>query len=269
MIPAFLLLFALSAVAQEYRSPDGSFTLQIPAGWRVRHASISGLSMTIVEPVGGGQDRILIGAGVAQARNIRELSQQAAQLSAALLPGLTWDDQAKMQGQSAEQSYGHPRFRVWNAMRMEGEFYFALLSISDPDFLATNAVASNLFATGSFRGIPRNSNLERQLIGRWQNSDNRTNNSGVRDKSIYMSNWSVAFTPNLRFESFKESFFDTQSDVYGGGNVGASNRHTGVYRIYGNTLIADFDGGGRQLFLVEVYPNGQGIKLNANLFLRQ
>jgi hypothetical protein len=268
MNQALLLLFVMTAAAEEYRSPDGAFTLQIPQGWRARNSTVNGQSMTTLEPTSeptsGAQARILVAAGVAQARSIQELSQQAAQISASLLPGLTWDGQPKLQTQRAEQSYRHPRFSVWNAMRLEGEFYFAVLAIAAPETLART-----LFEGATFKAVPRNTNLERLLIGRWQNSDNRTNRSGVRDKSMYMSNWSVAFAPNLRFESLKESFFDTQSDVYGGGNVGASDRRSGSYRIFGSTLIADFDGGARQLFTIELYPNGQGLKLNGNLFLRQ
>lgn len=261
---ALILLCALCASAQEYRSPDGAFTLTLPNGWRARAANLNGQSLTIVEPTNGGGERILVGSGVTMARNIQELSQQAAQLSAALLPGLSWDGQSKINGQRAEQSYRHPRFRVWNAMRMEAEFYFAVLSVAAPE-----EVARGIFDQAVAKPLPRNQTAERQLIGRWQFSDNRTQRSGVRDKSMYMSNWSVAFSPALRFESVQESFFDTQSDVYGGGNVGAAGRHSGTFRIFGNTLVADYDGGGRMLFTVEFYPNGQGVKLNGNLFLRQ
>lgn len=262
----FLLLLSMNLFAAD-------FTLNVPTGWKSREADIAGAHMTILEPTAGGDEKILVGSGVALARSIQELSQHAAALTVQLLPGLQLSAAptiATWQGSpSAQQIYRSPQWAAWNGMALKGDFYFAVLAIGRPPQLETlQKVARTVFDSARFAGLPRNELLERQLIGRWVNSDNRTRNTNVRDKLMYMSNWTVVFAPNLRFHSTKESFVDTQTDVYGGGNVGASNQHSGSYRVFGKTLVAEIEGVGRQLFVVELYPNAQGILLNGQLFTR-
>lgn len=251
-----------------YTAPDQSFTIPVPAGWRARAAG----PLTVLEPVNGGEERIVVGTGVALARTIQELSQHAAGLTAQFLPGAMISSTPLFTGrQTAEQEYQTPMgLAAWNGMRLHGEFYFAVLAIARPAQLAAaRARAKTMFEGARFDGVPRNTALERQLIGSWVKSDNRTTNTGVRDKLMYMSNWSLIFAPGNRFQSDKESFVDTTSEVYGGGNVGAANRHTGTYRIFGPTLVADVEGYGRVLYALETYPNSAGIKLNGMLFIRQ
>jgi hypothetical protein len=125
-----------------------------------------------------------------------------------------------------------------------------------------------MLGSAVYAGPARDARAEQALQGRWVYSDNRTTKTGVRDSLMYMSNWTVTFLPGNRFQSFKESFVDTTSEVYGGGNVGAANRHVGTYRVFGGLLVADIEGAGRQMYSLEFYPNGAGVKLNGQLFLR-
>ncbi|MBL8240585.1 MAG: hypothetical protein JNM66_24415 [Bryobacterales bacterium] len=273
-----ILLHIGPSAAAEYTAPDNSFTLAVPAGWRVRVAplngALAGQHLTVIEPANGGEERIVVGAGVAMAANIQELSQQAAALAGQYLPGarlLAAPVFARHAGlPMVEQEYQTYMQTAWNGVLLKGEFYFGVMAIARPaqrEFIQRKG--REILQSARFNGLLRNLQLERLVAGSWINSDNRTRNTGVRDKLMYMSSWTVAFSPDGRFRSVKESFVDTSSEVYAGGNVGAANTATGRYRVYGNTLVAEFDGGGRQLFSLDVYPNGNGINVNGQLFTRQ
>jgi hypothetical protein len=268
------MVICMSASAADYVAPDKSFTVSVPEGWRARVADVGGQKMSIIEPANGGEERILVGSGVALAKSIQELSQHAAQLSGQMLPGLRMSSEVRV-GQwkglpSAEQEYQSFQLSAWNGMVLKGEFYFAVLALCKVNQVEQcRKTGRAIFESAKFEGMVRNAAVERALVGRWANSDNRTKNTGVRDKLMYMSNWTVVFAANMRFHSKKESFVDTQTDVYGGGNVGASNEAVGTFRVFGSTLVADIDNWGRQLFSLVFYPNGQGILLNGQLFTRE
>lgn len=208
------------------------------------------------------------------ANSIQQLSQQAMGIAGQFFPGASLLSGPKVATRGglpfAEQEYQTARIRAWNGMWMKGEFYFAVLAIARPQrYAEVRKAAQELMQTAVFQGLQRNMNLEGALLGSWSKSSYSATRTGVRDKSNYSANWTVRFFPGNRFESTQENYFDTTSEVYGGGNVGSSNRATGTYRIFGMTMVADMDGGaGRQLFQLEPYPNGQAIKVNGQLFLR-
>ena len=51
------LMFGMMMISAEYAAPDGSFKIRVPERWRV-------LTMTFVEPSNGGEERIVMGAGI-------------------------------------------------------------------------------------------------------------------------------------------------------------------------------------------------------------
>ncbi|MBM3788545.1 MAG: hypothetical protein FJW30_29770 [Acidobacteria bacterium] len=265
---------SISLRAADYTSEDKSFTITVPDGWRVRTAPILGQTMTILEPASGGEERVIAGTGVAAATNIQELSQHAAALTGLLIPGATLSTQPRFttsgSSPAAEQSYRGGGLSAWNGMTLTGEFYFSVLAIArGAREQALEPVGRAILRSARFHGLGRNSGAERMLVGRWLNTDNRSRRTGVRDTLNYISNWSVVFTPNGQFRSEKESWVDTNSDLNGGGNTNAAAVHTGAYRVYGSTLVADTVGLGKQLYSIEWYPNGAGVKLNGQLFTRQ
>jgi hypothetical protein len=217
---------------------------------------------------------VLVGGGVALATNIQDLSQHALMLASQFLPGAHLASSPKFATHgshpSAEQSYRSPTLAGWNGMFLQGEFYFAVFAVARTGRESVlEEIGRSILASARFQGLPRNGPMERGLVGRWLNTDNRSHRTGVRDKLNYISNWSVVFTPDGRFRSEKESWVDTTSEVYGGGNANAGAVTTGSYRIYGSVLVADIVGVGRQLFTVDLYPNGAGVNLNGQLFTRQ
>lgn len=259
------MLMALPLMAGEFVAPDGSFRFTVPAGWQARYTP----AMTFVEPVGGGEGRIVVGSGIAMARSMEELTRQAAALAGQALPGARLTAAAKITGQKAEQSYGVGVLSAWNGMELQGEVYFAVLSMGRQERAAEwERLGRAILQSAKFQAPPRNTQAEQGVIGRWELSSYKSTRTGVRDSSSYSSNWTVVFLPGNRFRSTQQNHFDTTSETYGGGNVGASNVTAGTYRIFGATLVADIDGVGRQLFSYEPYSNG-GLKLNGQLFLRQ
>jgi len=272
---AVMVALGVGTAAAEYTAHDKSFTIRVPEGWRVRTAPVLGQTMTIVEPGNGGEERVIVGAGVALASNIQELSQQAAQLAAQFLPGarLASSPRFASHGSSApmaEQSYRNQGLSAWNGMLLQGEFYFGVLAMARTGREAVlEETGRSILASARFHGLTRNVPMERALVGRWLNTDNRSHKFGARDTLNYISNWSVAFGADGRFRSEKESWVDTHSEINGGGNTNASTVTAGSYRIFGNVLVADVIGAGRQLFTVELYPNGAGVKFNGQLFTRQ
>lgn len=271
---AIFTMFAAGLTAADYAAPDGSFRMPVPDGWRVRTAPVAGQTMTIVEPANGGEERFMVGSGIAQATNIQELTQQAFSLAAQFLPGAMLSAAPKFSTiagvPAAEQEYRNMQLEAWNGMLLRDGVYFAVMGVATPGKLETlRARGRQLLGSGQFQGPPPNPRAEAALQGQWVLSDNRTHNSGVRDKLMYMSNWTLTFLPGNRFQSFKESFVDTSTATYGGGSTDAAARHTGRYRVFGQTLVADVDGVGRQIYALEFYPNGAGVKVNGQLFLRQ
>lgn len=263
-----------AAAGSEYTAADRSFSIRVPDGWRVRTSEVLGQTMTIVEPNSGGEERVLVGGGVAMATNIQDLSQQAAHLAGQFLPGARFASTPKFYAHgtwpAAEQTYRNSNLAGWNGMFLQGEFYFAVFALARPGREAVlEQTGRAILQSAKFHGLARNAPLERALAGRWLNTGNRTHRTNVRDTLHYISNWSVVFTPDGQFRSEKETWVDTHSEIHGGGNTNASAVHTGTFRVYGNVLAADIAGVGRQLFTVEFYPNGTGVKLNGQLFTRE
>jgi hypothetical protein len=262
---AWLFLLTMPLWAGEFISPDGSYRFAIPEGWRARYSPL----MTVVEPVDGAAERILVGSGISAARSIQELAQQAVGISNTILPGLRVTAGPSFSGAAAEQEYANGMFVAWNGMQLQGEVYFAVMAVGRPEKLAElQGRGRAILQNARFQAPPRNTAAEQQVLGRWELSNYKSTRTGVRDSSSYSSNWTVVFLPGNRFQSTQQNHFDTTSQVYGGGSVGANNAATGTYRIYGNSLVADIDGMGRQIFAMEPYTR-DGLKLNGMLFLRQ
>jgi hypothetical protein len=263
------MLPLLMTLALDFQPPDRSFTIAVPAGWKAQYHSQ--LNMTVLDPPGGGAgEKILVGSGVALVGSIQELSQQAAALTAQMFPGARLSSTPKFSGNTAEQEYRNQQYSGWNGMLLKDGFYFAALVIApSAQFANAQNTGRELFRTAKFHGVPRNAQAEAAIVGAWSKSSYQSTRTGVRDNSNYSANWTVQYLPGNRFVSTQENYFHTESQVYGGGNVGSSNRATGTYRIHGNTLIVDLDGGGRQSFQLEFYPDGSAIKANGQLFLRQ
>jgi hypothetical protein len=262
---AWLFLLTMPLWASEFVSPDGSYRFAIPEGWRARYSPL----MTVVEPVDGAAERILVGSGISAARSIQELAQQAVGISNTILPGLRVTAGPSFSGAAAEQEYANGMFVAWNGMQLQGEVYFAVMAVGRPEKLAElQGRGRAILQNARFQAPPRNTAAEQQVLGRWELSNYKSTRTGVRDSSSFSSNWTVVFLPGNRFQSTQQSHFDTNTAVYGGGNVGASQAATGSYRIYGNSLVADIDGMGRQIFAMEPHTR-DGLKLNGMLFLRQ
>lgn len=260
-----MLLSTLPLLAGEFVAPDGSYRFPVPEGWRARYSPL----MTVVEPVDGAAERILVGSGISAARSIQELAQQAVGISNTILPGLRVTAGPAISGGSAEQEYANGMFVAWNGMQLQGEVYFAVMAVGRPERLAElQGRGRTILQNARFQAPPRNMAAEQQILGRWELSNYKSTRTGVRDSSSFSSNWTVVFLPGNRFQSTQQSHFDTNSSVYGGGNVGAGQTATGTYRIFGNSLVADIDGVGRQLFAMETHTR-DGLKLNGMLFLRQ
>lgn len=255
----------LTVMGGEFVAPDGSYRFAVPAGWVARYTPM----MTVVEPAGGGEGRILVGSGIAMARSVEELTRQAAALAGQALPGARLTAGPKIAGARAEQSYGVGVLAAWNGMELQGEVYLGVLAMGRQERAAEmERVGRGILESARFQAPPRNVGAEQAVVGRWELSSYKSTRTGVRDSSSYSSNWTVVFLPGNRFRSTQQNYFDSTSEVYGGGSVGAGNVATGTYRIFGGTLVADIDGVGRQVYAIEPYTNG-GLKLNGQLFLRQ
>jgi hypothetical protein len=129
---ALLLLVTMPLWAGEFVSPDGAYRFPVPEGWRARHSPL----MTVVEPVDGAPERVLVGSGIAAARSIQELARQAVGISAGMLPGLRVTTGPAFSDASAEQEYANGMYVAWNGMQLQGEVYFAVLAVGRPEKLA-------------------------------------------------------------------------------------------------------------------------------------
>jgi hypothetical protein len=245
---AWMFVVTMPLWAGEFVSPDGAYRFPVPEGWRARHSPL----MTVVEPVDGAPERVLVGSGIAAARTIQELARQAVGISAGMLPGLRVTTGPAFAGASAEQEYANGIYVAWNGMQLQGEVYFAVLAVGRPEKLAElQGRGRTILRNGKFAAPPRNMAAEQQVMGSWELSTYKNTRTGVRDSSSYSSNSTVVFLPGNRFRSNSQSFFSSNSETQGGGSVGAGNEATGSYRIFGGTLVADIDGMGRQLFTIE------------------
>lgn len=266
-----LCLAVSVGMAGEYSAADRSFSVQVPAGWHIRQAVIAGQEVHVAEPDAGGPEKVFLGAGFATARNLQELSQQAAGVAAQLVPGLRLASAPQLGQGAGEQRYaggfalGMPVFG-WHGFLLKDQLYFGVLALAPPQKLETVAQAATaMFRSVRLGQIPRNTRLEQAVQGNWVLDDNRSSGLGTSSSVMTMSHWKLTFLPNGRFQSSKEMFTSSSQGDYGG-SVGAGSNHTGTYAIYGNTLVADIAGAGRQAF--QVWVGGGGLKLNGMLFLR-
>lgn len=265
------------AGAGEYTAQDQSFTIQVPAGWRMRVGDLGGQPLYIAEPDSGGAEKILIASGFAQVRSVQELSQQAAMVAGQLVPGLQLAGGARfgqMSGAaSAEQQYSGGMWQGtpvsgWHGMVLRDGSYFGVLALATPQsIVAVTGAARGMFQSVRMSQPSRNTQLERSIVGTWALDSNRSSGLGTSDSVMSMSSWRVTFYANGRFRSVSETFVDSSATGGYGGSVGSGQTHTGTYRIAGNTLIADIDGAGRQTFSLQILRGA--LKINGQLFLRQ
>ena len=256
----------------EFRAPDGSFVTRAPLGWKVRTVQGGAQPLHIFEPEGGGDERILVMASPAPSNSMDDLIQQAAALVMQMFPGLR-PAGPPSRGQSggaasAEVSYrgilaNGTQASAWHGLLVKDGFAFGVLGLAMTGTAQrTEEAARVLYRNMRPGNVPENTQLARAIVGRWTFVQGSQHGGGSQRTSTYVSR-QVTFFADGRFHYVGGVAVGTER---GGASVDSQN--TGTYRVYGNTLYAQIQGGGQAVYTLELVPGG-GLRINGELYIRE
>jgi hypothetical protein len=263
--------------SREFQAPDKSFAMRVPLGWRSRTMMAGAQPLHVFEPEGTGEERILVSSGVAAADSIRDLAQQSMALAIQLFPALRPTGAPsflQVAGEpAAEVSYtGMSAVGVpvsgWQGVILKDRFYFAVMGLARTD-RSTPIQKEAGFMLRSMRPghIEENRQLAGAIVGRWTFYQGSSSGGGSNRTSSSVSK-QVTFYPNGRFEYQGAVYVDTNTPGGGGGTASGDKISTGTYKVYGNTLYSQIDGGGQAVFGLELVKGG-GLKIDGTLFIRE
>lgn len=255
----------------EFRAPDGSFTCTVPAGWRIRSASVGVTPVHILEPENGGDERILVSSSPATANTIQEIAQQAMMIvSQQLMPGLR-----PVSAPSISQTGGFPVAEIsyvgfaaagqvswWQGILLKDRMSFSVLGGARADRAQLVEQQSRTVFRSIRPGKPpantgvANTGLATAIIGTWSFYDR----SGVTGGS---SSKQLTFYPNGRFEYAATTYIPNLPS-----DVDPTTRSSGTYRLNGNTLTAQSDNGQQATFMLQLVQGG-ALSINGELFIRE
>jgi len=258
----------------DYKAPDGSLALRVPAGWRASTADLGGVPVHVLQPSNGGEDRILIGLGPVTATSIQELAQQTVQVvTQQLLPGARVTAQPKYgdssQGPTVELAYDLAGQSVWwqSVIMLKDKRYLTVLGGARRDRLTqleqqSRTVLSSvrlLAATPS--STTDSAALGRLLIGHWT-WYHRTDDGGGRTAGS--TSREIWFYANGRYQYTATTYVPSMPT-----GVDPTTTVTGTYQVQGNRISARADNGQVQTFTIEVVQGGKGIKIDGELYIRE
>jgi hypothetical protein len=260
-------LFAASVLipavlgAAEHRAQDGSFTVQLPAGWNAREISLQGTPLHVIEPAAGGDERILLSVGPTQARNVNELCQLAAMITVQLFPGLRLEGMPRISGNSAELRYSGNGASAWQSVTMANQNQaVAVTALARPERLAAVEQASRNIL-GTVRMMTPTSDpsspLARIIVGRWTYF-HRTHNTGSSSRQI-------TFFLNGRYDYQATVMMNVEIPT----GVDPTTRITGTYTVRGNTVSFRADNGQTAQYTVQIVEGGKGLQVNGDLYIRE
>ena len=261
----------------EFQAPDKSFATRVPQGLKSRTIMSGAQPLYVFEPKDGGEDRIIVSSGVATAKSIQELAQQAMTLASQLFPVLRPTGAPSFTqiagSPAAEVSYSGTsatgmQVSGWNGAILKDRFYFSVMGLAQSD-RAKNIEQQSRFMLRSMRPglIEQNLQLARAILGRWTYYQGSSSGAGSSRMSSSVSRI-VTFYPNGRFEYLGAVSVDTNLPGGGGGGASGDKTTTGTFKVYGNTLYAEIDGGGPAVFGLEVLQGG-GLKIDGLMYIRE
>jgi hypothetical protein len=281
---AVLALACGSAAAQtgatagtSYDAPDGSLSLRVPQGWRATASTIGTLPVQVLQPDGGGEERMIVGTGPATTNSIQELALQTLQLvTQQLLPGARVASQPKFvrtaSAPVAELSYRGPDGQSfwWQAVMLKDSQYITVLAGARPDRAAMIEQQSReVFGsirvrqgqkTGAPAGQP-NGRLANLIVGHWTWYHRTENASGSTAASTNKEIW---IYPNGRYQYTAVTYVPNMPS-----GIDPTTTITGSYEVQGNRLVARADNGQQAMFTVEIVDGGKGMKLDGELYIRE
>jgi hypothetical protein len=268
----FLLLFtfpagrpaAAQAEGAAFRAPDGSFVCQTPPGWTASTAALGTQPVTVFAPADGGPERVLAFANTVVG-SVQDVARQAAGFTARIFPGVTPEgppEYSEVAGLPAAWIAYRGTLangvtaRIWSGVLLKGRFAFWVVGLATPESADRGeAVTRALFASLKPGEIPENTALAQAILGQWE---------------YYYSNSSG--TGEHRFNFWLQKLLNFGADgrfAYQVANSeGAQSQASGSYRVYGNSLYIEVDGGGPAVFALELLSR-DGLKIEGELYLRR
>jgi lipocalin-like protein len=258
----------------DYKAPDGSLTLRLPQGWRAAPTVSNGVTIYILQPSDGGEDRILVAAGPASKNTIRELADETVRVvTQQLLPGSRATSAPKFvdtsAGPTAELSYELPGQSVWwqAVVLLKDNRYITALGGARRDRSALIQQLSRA-VFGSVRLVPVNQasspastgQLAQLIVGHWT-WYHKTDSAGGRIAAS--TSREIWFYANGRYQYTSVTYVPNMPP-----GIDPTTTVSGTYQIQGNKIIARADNGQSQTFTVEIVEGGKGLKLDGELYIR-
>lgn len=262
----------------EYKAPDGSLSLRVPAGWRASTIAMNGTPVHVLQPADGGEDRILVVAGPVEVNSIQELAAQTAQVvTLQLLPGSRVTSQPKFVestgGPTAELSYELAGQSVWwqaVVMQKDRRFISVLGGARRERAAAMEQQSRAVFGSVRLTAAPAgaapatgagNAQLAQLLIGHWTWYHRTDNGGGRLSGSTSRELW---FYPNGRYQYTATTYVPDMPP-----GIDPTTTVTGTYQLSGNRITARADNGQVQTFTIEIVDGGKGFKLDGELYIRE
>jgi hypothetical protein len=262
----------------EYKAPDGSLSLRVPPGWRATTVPMNGLPVHVLQPVDGGEDRILVAAGPVEVNSIQELALQSVQtVTQQLLPGSRATSAPKFVdgsgGPTAEMSYELPGQSVWwqTVVMLKDKRFITVLGGARRDrsaameqqsravFGSVRLLAANPAGAGPAAGAA-NGQLAQLILGHWTWYHRTDNGGGRLSGSTSREIW---IYPNGRYQYTATTYVPNMPP-----DIDPTTTITGTYQLQGNRITVRADNGQTQTLTLEIIEGGKGLKIDGEVYIR-
>lgn len=281
MLAAVAIGLTTTAMAQtpapagtEYKAPDGSLTVRVPPGWRATTVAMNGTPVHVLQPMDGGEDRILVAAGPVEVNTIQELALQSAQaVTQQLLPGSRAVAAPKFvdgsNGPTAELAYELPGQSVWwqAVVMLKDKRYITVLGGARRERSAAmekqsrEVFSSVRLAAASPAGTtPANGQLAQLIVGHWTWYHRTDNGGGGTTGSTSREIW---IYPNGRYQYTATTYIPNMPP-----GIDPTTTITGTYQLQGNKITVRADNGQVQTLTLEIVEGGKALKIDGEVYIK-
>jgi hypothetical protein len=270
---------ASAATGDRYEAPDGSISFRLPPGWRARETTIGTTPVQVIEPGGGGEERLIVAVTPTTATSIQQLAQEAATIvTQQLIPGARLSANPRFSEMNgvpvSELSYsaitqGGPVV-AWQAAMLRGRQAVGVLGLAREAQAALieqygRAVFQSIQISQSRNSAQQsaqpNSQLAQLIVGHWTWYQGTKTAGGGLAASNSREIW---FYPNGRYQYTYATYVPNMPS-----DIDPVKTITGSYRVQGNTIAAQADSGEQATFTIEVVEGGKALRINGEIYIRE
>jgi len=256
------------AAGANYEAQDRSISFRIPAGWKAGTPINQGVILHVIERQ-GGPEKIFVATGMATVNSLPELTRQSIQLvTQQILPGVQvagvprtlqfgGANVAEINYKGVAGAGGEVSW--WHLVSLQGNRYIGVMGggqAAQSSLVQEHCQA--VFRSVRLGKVTENASLARAIVGHWTFYERGRVTGGSSSKEI-------TFYPNGRYE-YKAAAYVPNVDLPV--DVNPITEMRGTYRVEGNTIYYQPDGGAPGTFTIELLQGGQALNIGGQIFLR-